>query len=112
LLIFTVLFASADLVFNNLVSGLFNHFQFGDIIGHIVLTAVLGMLFMGGLTYALIRPLNLFKVTASAPKPAQAQEASPSERDKADFVPAAAPTTSVSVPNIKGALGALEAFIV
>lgn len=106
LLVFTALFASADLVFNNLILSLFSGFRFGDIFGHAIMTAVYSILFMGGLTYALIRPLNLFKVTAGA---APLSELSPAERDTANFT---APSASVNVPNLKGWLGSLEAFIV
>jgi hypothetical protein len=56
LVIFTVLFASADQIFDSLVQRSLSHLSLPNIIGHVMLAATLSWLFMGGLAYALIQP--------------------------------------------------------
>lgn len=95
LIVFTALFASADLVFNRLVTDVFEDLSLEDVFGHAFLTALFGFLFMGGLAYTLSR-------TESAP----VSPAATADPDKNVAPPPSA------LPSVKGRLGAIEAFVV
>jgi hypothetical protein len=89
LLIFTILFASADLLFNVYLEDILGDITIGDIIGHSFLTAALAWVAMGGLAYALSRTIE-----ASADPESEAEEG-----------------TSKQSFNVKNLLGTLEASI-
>lgn len=55
LLVFTALFASADQLFNKIVSDILESINLPDVFGHIFLTLLLAWFIMGGLAYALSR---------------------------------------------------------
>lgn len=77
LLIFTALFASADLIFEHAVRGLLDFINPANIISHIFLTLVLGWLAMGGLAYGLTRKPGAdavrIETANTAPAPASAE---------------------------------------
>lgn len=55
LLIFTALFASADLLFNKYLTDILDRFNAPDLFGHTFFTIFLAWFFVGGLAYALTR---------------------------------------------------------
>ncbi|MBN1427595.1 MAG: DUF4173 domain-containing protein [Anaerolineae bacterium] len=83
LLVFTALFASADLVFGKLIENAFKSIHLPDIFGHIFLTAFLAWPIIGGLAYALTRKpgWQLFSNSdqAEAGKKVDAPEDAPQE---------------------------------
>ncbi len=103
LCIFTILFSSADLIFNQGVERILDALNLSDLVGHALLTGVLAWLFMGGLAYALsgswVRGLTSLGLRAS--KPEQTEEAT----EVAEPPPPARPL-------LRGRLGALEASVV
>lgn len=56
LCLFTLLFSSADLLFDKYLDDIIKDFTFGDLVGHTILTAILGWALIGGLGYALAHP--------------------------------------------------------
>lgn len=91
LVIFTVLFASADQIFDSLVQRSLSHLSLPNIIGHIMLATALSWLFAGGLAYTLSQPRFLNTKETALPENEQ-----PAEEPK----------------GLKGRLGTLEAAIV
>ncbi|MEA3310340.1 MAG: DUF4173 domain-containing protein [Chloroflexota bacterium] len=94
LIIFGVLFASADPLFKEFVRDIFSP----DLIGRTFLTLGLGWVVVGGLTYALTR-------SAQQPLAVESPHAAPADGDTTD-----APTESPF--DIRSALGAVEAAVV
>lgn len=71
LCIFTVLFSSADMIFQRHLNRIIEEISIPDFIGHAFLTAVLSWLICGGLAYALSRSpdwLGLFSLPDKSPK--------------------------------------------
>jgi hypothetical protein len=115
LIVFTVLFSSADLIFNGLIKSIVDALQIPDIVGHTFLTLVLAWLAMGGLAYGLTRLPDAarfmgIRVQSNADQPASDK---PSEfsltEDKTD-----GPEVSVKTEGIdlRALLGTLESSVV
>ena len=104
LIVFAVLFSSADLVFGKWMDEIVEAIKIPDLIGHAFLTLVLGWLAMGGLAYALTRVIggSFVKVNLTAPHAAEAS-------GDAESKPAAEPEKSFT---LNGILGSIETSVV
>jgi hypothetical protein len=110
LIVFTALFSSADLIFNDLIKHILQAIQIPDIVGHTFLTLALGWLAMGGLAYGLTRLPDAarfmgVRIQTNADQPAQSE---PAEGE------AASPEVSLKTEgiNLRALLGALESSVV
>jgi len=90
LCVFTGLLASADLVFNRLVSDLLERFNLADLVGHVLVTGILGWLSIGLLAYALRQPRE-----AAMGKPAEEDERKP--RHMLGVIEASVPLISIDL---------------
>lgn len=108
LCIFTVLFASADLIFSNLVEDALEAFNIPDLLGHTFLTLTLGWLVMGGLAYALGRSKEQPSLFASAQP---ASDPTLDSEDSSETVIAPESDTAAR-PGIRSWLGIVESSVV
>jgi Domain of unknown function (DUF4153) len=118
LIVFTALFSSADLIFNDLVRKIIEAIQLPDIIGHTFLTLVLGWLAMGGLAYGLTRlPVTSgfvgLRVQSGeeAAEPPDTADAEPRVTLTEDEPAAHEVTLKTQGFNIRALLGALESSV-
>jgi hypothetical protein len=98
LCIFTILFASADQIFNNALENVFDALNVGNFFGQLVFTTFLSVLFMGLLTYTLSRRI---KEPTGEPTEEGLQETTP---------PGVVPVDDLF--GVRGKLGALEGAVV
>jgi hypothetical protein len=93
LLVFSVLFASADLVFNKLIQNIFGSISIPDIFGHIFLTFFLAWPIVGGLVYALTRTpqWKIFSARVEIQPPAESTE--PTDETQSEKPSEVAPRT-------------------
>jgi hypothetical protein len=112
LCIFTILFASADLIFRRGIDQIFEAFSFGDIIGHTLLTGLLAWIGAGWLTYALTRLPEGPHYFGMPSPPTPAGSESPAQADSVDDEPLVK-TNKQRPPalSLRGMLGALEASV-
>ena len=101
LLIFTVLFASADLVFGHALNNLLDSIHLGDIIGHTLLTLIFSLLIAGGLVYTLTRSAN----------PAPTESAEGTDPPKPLDIPGKEGINSAAL-TLRGKLGIIESSVV
>ncbi len=110
LIVFAVLFASADLVFGKWVDTLFKAIQIPDLFGHAILTVFLGWFAMGGLAYALSRTQNagFVKIQADAAPGETSETAAESGPAEDQSVP------SVQIQNVpmRRMLGSIETSVI
>lgn len=103
LLVFTGLFASADLVFGQAVERIFSSVSMPSIFGHTFMTLLLSWITTGGLAYALARtekgPRYLIEATGPLPDNVMAREDTQAQQ------------ASKPQPSLRGMLGALEASV-
>ena len=98
LCIFTLLFASADLLFSKYLDDLLGDLTIGDVVGHTFLTLALAWVVMGGLAYALSRSDEL-RTRLGFSRPPGSGASAEAETGKARV-------------KVRAALGTLEASIV
>jgi hypothetical protein len=80
LILFTILFSSADLIFDSVVERLFRGLNPPNLFGHTMVTLMLGWTIMGGLAYALSRERNgksIFNRSANKSDEAESEAKTP-----------------------------------
>ncbi len=116
LCIFTILFASADLVFGSYLEDFFESFNVVDLVGHTLLTALLAWIITGGLGFALSRTpawRGLFTGLASKPSlPDLSPDTSPDDAARAQAEAASSAASDNVSPKLRGWLGIVEAAVV
>src|SRR5574341_703163 len=111
LCVFTILFASADLIFRRGIDQIFESFSFGDIIGHTFLTGVLAWIGAGWLTYALARLPEGPRYMAQPSSTPSGESEPPAQAEVEEEPPARTSKQSPPVLSLRGMLGALEASV-